>query len=240
MSKRLTGTNKWDQAWFRKLSPTMKCVWMFMLDRCDHAGILEIDFESMSFFVGENIDEEQFLNIFSDKIKQISSSKIFITDFIEFQYGVLNPDNRVHKSVISRLEKLGSFKGLKNPLLGDKDKEKDNKKDNKKDKNNNKEKEEKKNFKKEIEQVYLDHYPLKEGKTKGVEKLETQIKSEEDLQKLITAISNYKKTIKDPKYIKHFSTFVNHPWTDYLDQNHGSVEKIKPTSHDVSHVWDDK
>lgn len=236
MSKRLTGTNKWDQAWFRKLSPTMKCVWMFMLDRCDHAGVLELDFESMSFFVGENIEEEQFLSIFSGKIKQISASKIFIVDFIEFQYGVLNPDNRVHKSVISRLEKLGSFKALKSSFQGDKDKDKENNKD----KNNNKE--EDKNFEKEIEKIYSEHYPLKIGKQKGVEKLVREIRSQHDLDQLVAAIAKYKASIKpgtEPKFIKHFSTFAT-TWREWLDDAAGSADLIKPASHDVSHVWGEK
>jgi len=204
-----------------------------MVDRCDHAGVLEIDCDSMSFFVGEQVSFEDIKNHFLDQIEIVSDTKIIINAFIDFQYGELNPENRVHKSVISRLEKIAAKKGLKSSLKGTKDKYQNKDLNNI---NNNTGR----NFKKEIEEIYLKQYPLKEGKTKGIEKLLTQIKSDEDLGRLVIAIENYKKSIKDPKFIKHFSTFVNTPWTDYLDKNHGTVEKIKQTSIDLSHIWAEK
>ena len=83
-----------------------------------------------------------------------------------------------------------------------------------------------KSFKNEIEHIYADLYPLKKGKTKGVEKLSKEIKSDEDLEKLKLAITNYSKTINDPKYIKHFSTFASE-WKDYLDANVGKAIVIQ-------------
>ncbi len=141
MSKRFTDTAKWDQAWFRKLSPEMKCVWSFLCDRCDHAGVWEIDIESMSFFIGKEITMHDIQNVFGDKIEVFSETKILIQAFVDFQYGALNPDNRVHQSVISRLEKLGPYKPLKSPLKGAKDKDKDKEKEKELDKEKEKEKE---------------------------------------------------------------------------------------------------
>jgi DNA-binding Lrp family transcriptional regulator len=68
-----------------------------------------------------------------------------------------------------------------------------------------------------IEELYK-NYPLKKGKTVGVKKLAKEIKTEEQLKKLETAIKNYSLECKgsDPKYIKHFSTFAG-CWQDYLD-----------------------
>jgi hypothetical protein len=93
------------------------------------------------------------------------------------------------------------------------------------------------NFTDQIEQLYLEHYPIKIGKAKGVASLARNIKSEEDLQKLQTAIINYKNSIKDPRFTKHFSTFAN-CWTDWIDASNIGTEKDL----DVSHVWggDDK
>lgn len=61
-------------------------------------------------------------------------------------------------------------------------------------------------------------YPLKKGKTVGLKKLTKQIKSDEDLAQLETAIKNYAAECKgkDPQYIKHFSTFSG-CWQDYLE-----------------------
>lgn len=125
MAKRFTDTGKWDKAWFRKLSPKMKCVWMFLCDRCDHAGVWEFDEDAFIYFVGEKITSTEILNTFGDKVEFCSKDKLVIKSFIEFQYGNLNPANRVHQSVLNRLEKLAPCKPLISPLNGAKDKEED-------------------------------------------------------------------------------------------------------------------
>lgn len=138
MAKRFTDTAKWDKAWFRRLSPKMKCTWEYITHRCDHAGVWEIDCDTLSFFIGEDVSLFEITECFGDKIRILESGKIHIPGFIEFQYGHLNPDNRVHKSVIQRLEKVGASKPLASPLEGAKDKDKD--KDKEKDKDKDKEK----------------------------------------------------------------------------------------------------
>jgi ribosomal protein L12E/L44/L45/RPP1/RPP2 len=105
MSKRFTDTEKWSHAWFRKLSPKYKCAWSYLLDKCDYAGIWLEDFEAMSFNIGEPIEAGEFEKVFSGKVKKIDSDKYLIEAFIDFQYGELNPNNKVHKSVIKKLEK---------------------------------------------------------------------------------------------------------------------------------------
>lgn len=138
MAKRFTDTNKWDHAWIRKLSPRLKCALFYILDKCDHAGIWISDFEAMSFNVGETISQAEFESTFSEKVKPISEDKYFIESFIEFQYGNLNPLNRVHQSVISKIEKQGAYKTLNSSFQGAKDKDKVKEKE--KDKEQDKEK----------------------------------------------------------------------------------------------------
>lgn len=62
-------------------------------------------------------------------------------------------------------------------------------------------------------------YPLKKGKTNGVKKLLKELKSEEDCSSLLKAVETYALECegRDPKYIKHFSTFAS-CWRDYLEQ----------------------
>jgi hypothetical protein len=132
-AKRMTSTGKWDQAWFRKLSPQLKCAWMFLCDRCDHAGIWDIDLDAMAFFIGVDLSLDEIEKAFGERIKALSETKLLVCDFVDFQYGELNPDNRVHKSVLNRLEKEGAIKGLKRPLEGAKDKDKNKDKDKDKD-----------------------------------------------------------------------------------------------------------
>lgn len=73
---------------------------------------------------------------------------------------------------------------------------------------------------KQVEKLYLNHYPLKKGKAKGIKKAITAIKNKDTtLNDLETCIKNYAEEVKDrdKKYIKHFSTFMNGDYLDYLN-----------------------
>jgi len=129
VAKRLTDTSIWDKAWFRKLTPRMKEAWRYLCDRCDHAGVWDIDYDAITFNVGEPVSWADIEKSFGSRVKIIAHDKLLITGFIEFQYKTkienLNPDNRVHFSVIQRLSSLGVCKPLTSPMQGCKDKDKD-------------------------------------------------------------------------------------------------------------------
>jgi hypothetical protein len=127
MSKRFTDTDKFKKVWFRKLSNDNKVFWMYLLDQCNHAGIWEVDFELAHFFCN-GIDEQEIRQVFKKQYQEIDNGKRwFIKDFIDFQYGQLNENNRAHLSVINILTKYKIYKnkGLIRPLQGYKDKAKD-------------------------------------------------------------------------------------------------------------------
>lgn len=105
MSKRFTDTEKFNDKWYRKLPLLQKVMWEYLLAECNHAGILEkFDIEMMSFKIGQEITKDDF-SYFKDRIIFITDSVIFIPKFIQFQYGKLNPESKVHSSVIKELEK---------------------------------------------------------------------------------------------------------------------------------------
>jgi hypothetical protein len=106
MSKRFTDSEKFRDVWYRKLSPTHKCFWEYLLSECDSAGIIEIDFESASFHIGAEVTEKD-LDIFSGRVIKLNDGKYFIPKFIEFQQGELNPQNNAHKPIIERLKGYG-------------------------------------------------------------------------------------------------------------------------------------
>lgn len=219
MAKRFTDTNKWDHSWVRKLSPIIKCALFYINDKCDHAGIWVADFEAMSFNVGGTITQEQFESAFGDKLTKFGDDKYFIPSFIDFQYGYLNPENKVHRSVLERLEKVAPNKPLDSPLkwAKDKEKEKDKAKDQEKDK-------EKECF--DFENIYK-IYPRKLGKAKGIKTLQKLITTQEQYESFSKAVSNYAQDCRlnatPENYIKHFSSFVgtreNQTWLDYVDFN---------------------
>jgi len=128
MSKRFTDSDKWKKKWFRCLSNDHKVFWIYVLDQCDHAGIWEVDFEAAEFFCS-GIDESEIRQVFNKQYQEIDNGKRwFLKDFVDFQYGTLNENNRVHLSVITILlkYKLIENKDLVSPLnklQGAKDKE---------------------------------------------------------------------------------------------------------------------
>lgn len=115
MSKRFVDSEIWKKSWYRKLSPKMKCVWHYMTENCDIAGILEFDAELMSFQIGEEIGKNEVVESFENKIIFIEKDKIFIPSFIEFQQNCpiigLNLSNNCHKGIINKLNKHEKTRG---------------------------------------------------------------------------------------------------------------------------------
>lgn len=154
MSKRFTDTDKWSHPWYRKLKPKHKCAWQYACDYCDFAGVWIADFEVMSLRVGEDVEAEEFEEIFKDKILKISSDKYFIKGFPVFQYadreGKISPKNNIAMNALQILKKFGiDLSCLIAPPKGDsptpqggvKDKEEDKAKDKVKEKEKAKEEE---------------------------------------------------------------------------------------------------
>ena len=135
MAKRFIDTKIWDKAWFRKLSTKNKLVWIYLLGKCDHAGIWDADWELAEFIIGESVTYDQLPDVIKDKMQYIKGEdQYYIPSFIDFQYGELKEHSKPHMSVIKRLKEKGLLR-VSNTLK-DKDKVKDKVKvkDKKKDK----------------------------------------------------------------------------------------------------------
>lgn len=112
MAKRLSDSGIWDKQWFRLLAPEIKCVWKYLTDRCNYAGIWEVDWEMIQIYIGgKPVKKNEILKVFGKKIVIIDNEKKwFMPGFIDFQYGLLKENNRVHCSVIQILKKEGLWK----------------------------------------------------------------------------------------------------------------------------------
>ena len=134
MAKRFTDTNKYKKPFTRGLQGAYKLLWDYLYHDCDHAGIWIVDFDIAQMYIGLDmkVNKVDALKYFNDGevrvIEFAEGKKWFIKPFIEFQYGDLNPKNRVHQSVIKSLSKENLYdnnKGYTSPLQGVKDKDKD-------------------------------------------------------------------------------------------------------------------
>ena len=168
MANRLTDTGIWGKKWFRKFPPAYKLLWQYLKDNCNHAGIWDVDLALAEFQIGDKIGSaESILNeAFKDRIISIQDgNKWFLPSFIEHQYKCdmenLNPENKVHKSVIDILKKEGLYEGLASPMQGAKEQDKD------KDKKLDKEKEQDKGKPKDLNMV-IEYF-----KEKGIENPES-------------------------------------------------------------------
>lgn len=127
--KRFSDSNKWDDPFFSDLENIYKLLWIYILDKCNHAGIFKWNKRLADFQLDYKLDVDEIFKVFHSKIVIIKNDKWFIPKFIEFQYTVLQDNNRVHQSVIAILKKEGVYKGYISPLYGDtiqiKDKAKD-------------------------------------------------------------------------------------------------------------------
>lgn len=113
MPKRFTATEKWDDPWFCALSERDRLFWVFLCDKCDHAGIWQVNRLLVQlYFPNYDLKPERF----ADRIQVLTPEKWLLTKFVFFQYKQLNPENRAHASVIDKLEKEGAYKGLNRGL----------------------------------------------------------------------------------------------------------------------------
>lgn len=104
--KRFTETNKWQDAWFRKLSAVAKLLWIYAIDRCDCVGVVEIDCEIASEDFRVKVTEKHIQEL-SGRIQHIDGIKFFIPKFIDFQYGKLSPACPAHKKVLQAVDDIG-------------------------------------------------------------------------------------------------------------------------------------
>lgn len=229
MAKRFTDTAKWDKSWYRKLGSRLRDLRSYILDKCDHAAIIEIDLETFQHFIGEPVSMDDISKAFRNRIQIVNDDKLFIPSFIKFQYKVdvigLNPENKVHRSVIQRLKSLGIIKPLASSSQGAKDKDKD--KDKAKDKNKAKDKALKFDF-----DIIYKYYPKQTGGKAGITKLKSSVKTPEKYEQLKLALKRYvnhcQHNVSDPQYILGFKTWANN-WEDWIPEDAGQVViDIKP------------
>lgn len=135
MAKRFTDTDKWKKTFIKSLPTEYKLFWLFIIDDCDNAGIWHVELEVAEARLGIKLSIEKIRGFFKERIVEFDGgTKMFVPDFVDFQYGSLNAANKAHKSVIDKLSKY-NLMGHISPLQGamDKDKELDKELDKDKD-----------------------------------------------------------------------------------------------------------
>lgn len=136
MAKRFVDTDLFRKPLLRSLGSTYKLFWVYLLCECDHAGVWDVELDVASMRLGVKLDGAKCIAALGSSIVQIDGGrKWWLPEFIAFQYGTMNPLNRVHSSALatlakygidpSQIQKEGATKDLPSPSGGAKDKDKD-------------------------------------------------------------------------------------------------------------------
>jgi len=110
MPKRFTDSEKWNDPWFRKLTPTAKLMCLYLYDRCDIAGFWEIDLEAAAFEIG--VEHQDILEAMKglERCYEVNGDRIWITRFISFQGNKdLNEQNKAHLGIMRLLRAREGF-----------------------------------------------------------------------------------------------------------------------------------
>lgn len=105
-TKRFTDTAKWDDPWFVRLSWQGKLLWIYICDRCDASGVIELCPEVASLVIGAQVTEASF-SAFGDRVAKLPNGKWLIRKFLAFQYVTVDPKCPAHKPVIQKIEENG-------------------------------------------------------------------------------------------------------------------------------------
>jgi hypothetical protein len=106
MPKRFLDTGFLEQKWIRHLSPDKKIFLIYLMLKCDNAGIIELDLEDASFWIGKKIEDISFLPE-GYLIPINGTGKYFMPKFIEWQYPDLSSNKHIVAQARQLLEKYG-------------------------------------------------------------------------------------------------------------------------------------
>lgn len=141
--KRFCDTDIWQQAWFRKLSPKLKCLYRYLNDRCNCIGLMQdFDPELATFQLGEEITQED-IDALGERVQR-KHGGIWLPDFLTFQVPNVDWKCPTHRTIIKTLLAEGIEHPIANlppnlaPNLGDRLQEKDKEQEEDQDKDSGK------------------------------------------------------------------------------------------------------
>jgi len=109
MAKRFIDTGLFDDSWFMNLSKDAKILWVYLITKCDHAGIIEVN----DILIKVQTGIKGFLTVkeeLGNRLIFVRDNYYFIPKFIDFQYpNFPNSNVRQQESAIKILIAFGIF-----------------------------------------------------------------------------------------------------------------------------------
>ncbi len=104
--KRFTDIEIWDKEWYMELSPKHKCLIKYLFDKCDSAGCWKPNWKLASLHINDNVSLQDLNHLPTDQFEILENGKIYLPDFINFQYGTLSEKSPAHNPVFTAIEKI--------------------------------------------------------------------------------------------------------------------------------------
>jgi len=109
MSKRFIDTELFDDPWFMDLSKDAKILWIYLITKCNHAGLIDVNEKLCKFQTGLKNIQTVYKEL-GNRLVTVSKQLIFIPKFIEFQYPDFPKSNvKQQASAIKLLLKYNLF-----------------------------------------------------------------------------------------------------------------------------------
>lgn len=102
--KRFTETEKWRDPWFLSLDQKSRVLWIWLCDRVDNSGVIDIHWPSAAFETGYKLSEKDVHSLGS-RIEKLENGKYYIPSFVGFQFGELSSNSKVHQSIMKLMKK---------------------------------------------------------------------------------------------------------------------------------------
>lgn len=101
--KRFTETEKWENPWFFGLPTHLKCLWLYICDKADCAGVWAPNWKVASMFVGKTVTSADLAHL-GDRVGILTDGKVMVRPFVGFQYGKLSEECRAHIPIFRKIE----------------------------------------------------------------------------------------------------------------------------------------
>lgn len=102
--KRFTDIEIWDREWYMELKPVHKCLMKYIFDKCDACGCWKPNWRLASLHIGEKVDFADLKQLPKHQYEVLENGKVFIPDFIKFQYGKLSEKSPAHNPVFLAID----------------------------------------------------------------------------------------------------------------------------------------
>jgi len=109
MAKRFIDTEMFEDSWFMKLKPDLKLLYIYLITKCNHAGIIELNVELIEFQTGLK-SILTLIEQLGNRCLRVREDLFFLPKFIKFQYPNF-PKSKVkqQESAVNILVSFGLF-----------------------------------------------------------------------------------------------------------------------------------